>query len=89
MLEVIDPNQRRQLGSCFYLPISLQQAEDDIREAVANSIAIERATKLMLDGSMSFEDLLEAIEEYIPDMDDYVEEVEENLTATLLYYPQY
>ncbi len=48
---------------------------------------VEIATKLMLDGSIDAEDLLEYVEDAVPDIDEYIEGVESNLEETLLIYP--
>lgn len=88
MEAITDTTRRRALGNCFYLPISLEHScVSELKAAISCSMHLEHATRLMLDGKLSFEDLLEYVEEAIPWMDTYVEQVEQNLESTLLFYP--
>ncbi len=83
-----DPGLRKELGSCFYLQIPLTGSEQEIREFMEYARAVEAATQLMLSGHLSFVDLMECIEPCVPSIDEYVEEVEENLNESLLILPR-
>lgn len=82
--EIIDPRVYQGFGRCFYLvvPVCDDAAEFDALMADASSVA--HATKQMLDGSINIEELLETIELFMPNMDDYLEEVEENMEKSLI-----
>jgi hypothetical protein len=80
MKGVIDPLKRRQVGRAFYLHIPIAgKCEEEIQQALAEAREVEKAVENMLDGSMSVNDLLESVEHIFPDMDQYVDNVEEQL----------
>lgn len=84
MTLIIDPSKRRQIGSCFYIHIPLEnKCDEEIQQALWESREVEKAVDLMLDGSMSVNDLLESTEHIFPNMDQYVDEVEYNLEEML------
>lgn len=88
MQPIIDSSQRKALADCFYLQIPLiHTCDDEIAYNIANAMQLEQSVAAMLDGSMNIEDLLESVEDLVPDMDMYVEEVEANLEETLLILP--
>lgn len=76
---MLHPLDKRQLGDCFYLVIDLDRAEEEIQLALEHQYQVEQATNAMLNGSVSPEELMEMIEPFIPDMDQYQDEVEQNL----------
>lgn len=84
---ITDPGLRKELGSCFYLQIPVTGSEAEIREFMEYARAVEAATQLMLSGRLSFVDLMECIEPYVPSIDEYVDEVEGNLNESLLILP--
>ncbi|MEH2197807.1 hypothetical protein [Nostoc sp.] len=69
---------RRSVGGCFHLIIPNDPLLE-MQQAIRNSMLVESAVKLMISGAISPEDLLEMVEPAIENMDDYIEEVEENL----------
>jgi hypothetical protein len=82
--QIIDPRVNREFGSCFYLAIPICDDDTEFKELMHDAYKVERAVKSMLDGSISVEDLLEAVEPFIPCMDDYVEEIEQNMNEALI-----
>ncbi len=66
------------VGDCFYLHI-LVDPEREMRKAVKDSLLMENAVKRMMTGEVSPEELLEMVEPIVGDVDNFVEEVEENL----------
>lgn len=74
---------RQSVGECFYLIIPNDPLLE-VKQIIANSQIVEQATKLMLTGEISPEDLLEMVEPVIKDMDGYIEEIEENLVEIYL-----
>lgn len=60
----------------IFIPIAPQEEMEALVEA---SIIVDRASKLMVQGQILPEELLEMVEPYIHDMDQYIEEVEFNL----------
>ena len=86
MENIIDPIYQRQVSNSFYLHIPLQgKVDEEIRQLIAHSMHVEQATRLMVEGSIDIEDLLEYVEPVIPDMDDYIDEVEESLIEVLTF----
>ncbi|MEH2161608.1 MAG: hypothetical protein V7K38_11285 [Nostoc sp.] len=69
---------QRSVGECFHLFIP-NDPFLEMQQAISNSMLVESAVKLMISGAISPEDLLEMVEPAIENMDDYIEEVEENL----------
>ncbi|MEH2454486.1 hypothetical protein [Nostoc sp.] len=74
---------QRSVGECFHLIIPNDPLVE-MQQAIRNSMLVELATKLMISGLISPEDLLEMVEPVIEDMDSYIEEVEENLIEIYL-----
>lgn len=82
MKPVIDPFKQKQISRCFCIHIPLVgREEEEIKQELWRSKEVEKATFLMLNGSMSVEDLLESVEHIFPgnDIDNYADEVEVNL----------
>ncbi|MHC5615118.1 MAG: hypothetical protein ACYTXA_30105 [Nostoc sp.] len=69
---------QRSLGECFHLFIPNDPLLE-MQQAISNSMLVESAVKQMISGAISPEDLLEMVEPVIENMDNYIEEVEENL----------
>jgi len=82
--EIVDPKIYRQLGRCFYLVVPLCNNEEEFDCLMQDAQKVEQATKKMLEGSISIEDLLESIEGFVPSIDDYIEEIEENMNECLV-----
>ena len=82
MLQEIGQFQRS-VGECFHLFIPNDPLLE-MQQAIKNSMLVESAVKLMFSGAISPEDLLEMVEPAIEDMDDYIQEVEENLIEIYL-----
>lgn len=70
---------QRQLADCFYLAIPLCDDETQMRHLLDDCAQVERSVARMLKGDISPEELLEAVEGFVPSIDKYIEEVEENL----------
>lgn len=87
MNQIIDPFIRRDFADCFYLAISLEDAEAEIREHIAQASKVEAAVALVLDGSANLEDMLEMVEDVVPNIDQYCEDVEQNMYASLMACP--
>lgn len=80
---IIDPLTKRELHSCFSLVIPLND-ESAIADLIHQGMILERYVNSVIEGSMSFEDVIEASEEFVVDIDSYVAEVERNLDQTLI-----
>lgn len=78
---IIDPFLRREIGSCFYLVIPICETDDEFAQLMADANKVQSAVKSMLDGKLNPEELLESVEAFVPDIDEYIDEVEENLEA--------
>ena len=74
---------QRLVGDCFYLTIP-NEPDAEVQKVIRDSFLVEQAVKAMISGSISPEELLEMVEPVIPDMDDYIDEVEENLAEIYL-----
>ena len=74
---------QRLVGECFHLIIP-NNPLIEMQQAISDSMLVESAVKLMISGDISPEELLEMVEPVIEDMDDYIEEVEENLIEIYL-----
>ncbi|MBN3911097.1 MAG: hypothetical protein HWQ35_32515 [Nostoc sp. NMS1] len=74
---------QRSVGECFHLFIP-NDPFLEMQEAISNSMLVESAVKQMLSGEISPEELLEMVEPVIENMDDYIQEVEENLIEIYL-----
>ncbi len=75
----MDLLHRRWLAECFDSIIDLDDHEEEINAAIVHQAKIARATNAMLNGSLSLKDMLESIEDCVPNMDEYMDEVAENL----------
>lgn len=82
---ILDPFSRRRIGGCFYLVIPVAGEEDEaIAAAFREATQVEKAVDSFLDGDLSIEDLLESVEGNVRDIDQYCEEVEQNLYEELV-----
>lgn len=81
---ILDPLTRRRMGRCFYLVISLENCDEEIKAAIEDAMQVERAVEAVLNGDASIWESLEAVEECVLDVDQYCQEVEQNLYETLL-----
>lgn len=79
MVTTSDLLHKRWLAECFDSIIDLDAYEDEINAAIVHQAKIQRAVRAMLDGSLSLKDMLESVEDCVPSMDDYMNEVTENL----------
>ena len=82
--EIVDPTVYRAVGNCFYLLIPNCQDESEFAALMHDAAQIESATTRMLKGEINIEELLESVEAFIPSMDIFLEEVEENLNECLI-----
>jgi hypothetical protein len=73
---------QREIRKCFSLIIPAFP-EEEMREAIRNTIIVDQATKAMINGEISPDELLEMCEPHLKDVDSYIEEVEENLVFIL------
>ncbi|MBH8578351.1 hypothetical protein I8752_36520 [Nostocaceae cyanobacterium CENA369] len=74
----------RQIRQCFSVIIIPHNPEQEMQSAIQASMIVDRATKAMIRGEISPDDLLEMVEPYLDDVDKYIEEVEENLAEIYL-----
>jgi hypothetical protein len=74
---------RRLIDPCFYLVVS-NNPEAEVQEIIRHGMLVERACKEMFRGKITPSEMLELIEPCIPNMDDYLLEVEDNLSEILL-----
>jgi len=74
---------QRFISDCFYLTIP-NEPEAEVHKMIRDSFLVEQAVKVMINGSISPEELLEMVEPVIPNMDHYIDEVEENLAEIYL-----
>lgn len=85
MNAILDPFSRRRIGGCFYLVVPVAGEEDAaIAAAIQEATQVEKAVDSFLDGDLSIEDLLETVEGNVPDIDQYCQEVEQNLYEELV-----
>lgn len=81
----------REFGRAFYLAIPLDLDDSSCQELVLASSAVERVVAQVSNGEFSIWEGLEAIEDAIAsveiDMDQYCDEVEQNLYESLLILP--
>lgn len=82
-----DLETRRQLGGCFYLVVPLVEDDRELEELIHQATRVEKAVELMLDGKTPIWEMLELVEDAVPSMDQYVNEVEQNLYEQLLWSP--
>lgn len=73
----------REIRKCFSIIIPFN-AEQEMQATIEASMVVDKATKMMVQGQISPEELLEMIEPYIEDMDQYIEEIELNLEEIYL-----
>lgn len=66
-------------NSLFLPPILLDQTEEDVAAAVRDHCRLTDLVRSMRRGDMNVEELLEAAEEFMPDMDGYADHVEQGL----------
>ncbi len=79
--------EKREVRSCFSIDIFLDNPEVELKKAIAASVAIDQATKAMVSGEISPAEVLEWVEphmEGISSMDDYIEEIEDDLSSLIL-----
>ncbi|MHC5718174.1 MAG: hypothetical protein ACYTX0_40335 [Nostoc sp.] len=74
---------QRSVGECFHLFIPNDPLLE-MQQAISNSMLVESSVKLMLSGDISPEELLEMVEPVVENMDDYIQEIEENLIEIYL-----
>lgn len=65
----------------IFIPIKPQEEMEALVEA---SIIVDRASALMIQGKISPEELLEMVDPFIDDMDQYIGEIEANLNEIYL-----
>jgi K+/H+ antiporter YhaU regulatory subunit KhtT len=83
-MQSIDPLYQRPIASSFYLTIPLDKDPEEIEQLISNAIEIENVVDVMLNGSMTLDELMEAVEPFVPSIDDYSDEVEGNLEDALV-----
>lgn len=76
-------NFHRSVGGCFQLFIPTDPL-GEVDQAIKNSLLVDKATKQMIAGNITPDELLEMVEPVISNMDDYIQEIEENLTEIYL-----
>lgn len=69
----------QRFNACFLPPILLNQSEEDVHAAVRDHCLLTDLVRSMRNGNMTPEELLEASEAFMPDMDEYADFVEEQL----------
>ncbi|MEH2243969.1 hypothetical protein [Nostoc sp.] len=69
----------RQIRQSFSVIIIPRDPKQEAQLAIEASIIVDQATKAMIQGKISPDDLLEMVEPYLDDIDEYIKEVEENL----------
>lgn len=80
MNELIDePLVQKALYRSFSPEIILLEDDQSIREQIRQGLKIERLMRLVINGEASLWEILEALEEFDFPIDDYVEEVADNL----------
>lgn len=89
MKEIIDPKVYKEFGSCFYLLVPTCNDDAEFKALMADADAVCKAVKRMLNGSINIEELIESIEPFVPDIDSYLEEIEENMEESLIKIYKY
>ena len=74
----------RQIKECFSVIIIPLNPEQEVQQAVRATMIVDLATKAMIQGKISPDDLIQMVEPYLDDVDQYIEEVEENLEEIYL-----
>lgn len=71
----------RQIARCFFLWIPIQTDDNSIKEMISDAMQLESAISRMTRGEITPDELLQIAETnpMIPSIDQYIEEVEENL----------
>lgn len=75
----MDLNTQRALSSCFYLAVPLAEDTNSLRELIGICMEVEQAVDKMMKGEITPDEFLQATEDFYPDVDQYIEEVEDNL----------
>ncbi|GAA6621581.1 hypothetical protein [Scytonema sp. NUACC26] len=70
---------RRELHSCTNLIIPICDTDEEFNQLMSDAHKVQQATTKMLNGEISLWELMEAIEPFVPDIDDYCDEVEKNI----------
>jgi hypothetical protein len=70
---------RRAVRGCFQPIIDFENPELEIKKAVAESMVFDTALKLWSENQINSDDFLDIVEDFIPNMDSYLDEVAENL----------
>ncbi|QLE41684.1 hypothetical protein FD723_15510 [Nostoc sp. C052] len=74
----------RQIRQCFSVIIIPHNPQQEMQSALQASMIVDQATKAMIRGDISPDDLLEMVEPYLDDVDEYIQEVEDNLNEICL-----
>lgn len=72
---------QREIGDCFSPFIPLWLPSDEIQELLHRDMQLKKMTGAMLAGTISLDELFEIAEEYVPDLDDYIDAVEGDLIS--------
>jgi hypothetical protein len=75
----VNIQQARLFRESFSLVIPLNCEDEEIDFLFVQADKIHKSISSMLKGEISPEDYLEAIESLVPDIDDYIDEVEDNI----------
>ncbi|MBW4480843.1 MAG: hypothetical protein KME54_29420 [Tolypothrix brevis GSE-NOS-MK-07-07A] len=87
--ENIDSKVYREFGSCFYLVVPICENDDEFNALMEDAKKVEQATTRMLQGSINIEELIESIEGFVPCIDSYLEEIEDNMNESLIKIYRY
>lgn len=74
----------RQIRKCFAVIIIPCNPQQEMQSAIEASMIVDQATTAMIQGKISPDDLLEMVEPYLDDVDEYIEQVEDNLNEIYL-----
>ena len=72
-------NRIQQIDECFQVIIPMDVSDAEINYLFQRQLHVSRTIKAMLNGELTPEELLEAVEPFIDDIDGYIEEIEINL----------
>lgn len=78
---IINPFAYRQLAGCFVLEIPCNLGDDVFADMSLRARVVEKATCDLLSGNIDAFDFCDLVENVIPNMDNYLNEVSENLDA--------
>lgn len=81
MAEIFETLREREIASCFSLAVPTWLCKEEIEDWFSRDMRIKRATKAMLNGSITLNELFEVIEPDMPAMDLYQDELSENLES--------